>query len=68
MAVSPSGPTTPRPAVLTPRQASYYLQVSLSKLRKLEKDGTLLPVRIGRAVRYRRVDIERYLNSLAAGV
>jgi excisionase family DNA binding protein len=68
MAVSPSDPTALRPAVFTPRQASTYIQVSLSKLRKLEKDGVLLPIRIGRAVRYRRADVDRYLNSLATNV
>jgi hypothetical protein len=38
----------------------------MTTLRKLGADGTLRPARVGRAQRYRRSDVEAFVESLAA--
>jgi excisionase family DNA binding protein len=53
-------------ALVTPPQTRTYLQVSMTTLRKLARDGALRPIGIGRALRYRRADIEAYVARLAA--
>ncbi len=63
-------PPAPTPELLTTKQAACRLGVSESQIRKLEKDGALPAVRIGRAVRYRPSDLEGYLarqRPLASG-
>lgn len=57
------------PALLTEQQAAQYLQCSRSFLAKSRMDGTLpghTPgppwVRLGRAVRYDRRDLERWVD------
>lgn len=59
--------TDPAPAgssdvLLTVNQAAELLQVSRSTLGRLAKDGVLLPIRIGRTVRYDSQAIEVYLD------
>jgi hypothetical protein len=54
-------------ALLTPQQARTVIQVSMVTLRKLGRDGALVPVRIGRALRYRRTEVEAYICNLTAG-
>jgi excisionase family DNA binding protein len=64
--------TTPIPegtALFTPRETQAYIRVSATTLRKLAALGALRPIRIGRALRYRRSDVEAYIQKLAtAGV
>lgn len=48
--------------LMTVEQAMKLLSVSRATLWRLEKEGTLLPVRIGRAVRYERASINLYLG------
>lgn len=46
----------------TREQVAALLHLSYVTLRKLEIEGTLIPVRAGRRVLYRSVDIERFLD------
>lgn len=48
--------------LMTIGQAMELLSVSRATLWRLEKEGTLLPIRIGRSVRYERTSIDSYLG------
>ena len=52
----------------TPREACAQLRVTDQTLRKLDRSGQLVALRIGgKARRYRQSDIDAYLNACAAG-
>ena len=46
--------------LLTRKESQDYLKISLSTLERLIKSGTLPAVKIGRQVRIKRSDLERY--------
>jgi excisionase family DNA binding protein len=52
---------------LTPREAAEYLHCSITTLAKLRMTGKSGPrfVRLGRAVRYRRADLDAWMNTSA---
>ena len=52
-----------RLGLATAGQAQQYLSLSRTSLWRLERRGALIPVRLGRTLRYRWADIQR----LAAG-
>jgi excisionase family DNA binding protein len=62
--------TPPQPApipadnghLLTVREAMALLRVSRQTLHRMVKDGKVVPVRIGRAVRYSRNDLECFIG------
>jgi excisionase family DNA binding protein len=50
-------------ALLTEQQVAEYLQVSLGTLRRWRAEGTGPPaLRAGRGVRYRRADVDAWLE------
>lgn len=51
------------PSVLTTEQSCDYLAVSRSTLNRLARDGQLKSVRVAGAVRFRRKDLDQYLES-----
>lgn len=53
-------------SILTKQETADLLQVSLKTLRRWEKDGILIPFRIGVNVRYRRADIEELIGRKSA--
>jgi excisionase family DNA binding protein len=55
--------------MLTEQDAAALLELSLSTLRRLQREGTGPPcLEIGRQVRYRRAAVERWLTgSIQAG-
>jgi len=55
-------PTVPK-EVLTTREAAAYLSISLPTLFRLTRAGELPHLRIGRVLRYRREDLEAFLES-----
>ncbi len=55
---------SPPPELLTDKQVSGLLGVCLSIVWRLARQGELLPVRIGRCTRWRRADVQRYIDSL----
>ena len=57
----------PMPELLTLDEASKVLRMSKSKLRHDEKAGRLKFLRFGRVVRLDSREIERYIESAAAG-
>jgi excisionase family DNA binding protein len=50
------------PAVLDARAAAAYLAVHIETLYRLARAGELPHTRVGRALRFRLVDLERYLE------
>ena len=46
-------------------QASEVLSLSRSTLRRLWKEERLVPLKIGRSIRYRSSDLSEFANSLA---
>ena len=63
--VQQSGPMTPRPvaltALMTVAEAAAVLRVSTKTIRRLIARGALGRVKIGRALRLRSVDLDRYI-------
>jgi excisionase family DNA binding protein len=55
--------TAPPPALLTTRQAAQYLSVAERTIQYLIERGELLTVKIGRATRVRRVDLDAYIEA-----
>jgi len=49
------------PALLDARAAAAYLVVNIETLYRLVRAGELPHTRVGRALRFRQVDLERYL-------
>ncbi len=50
------------PDLLTEKQLASYLQITSRAAANWRKDGTLPYFRIRRSIRYRRADIDRWLN------
>jgi len=50
------------PALLDARAAAAYLAVNIETLYRLARAGELPHTRVGRALRFRLVDLERYLE------
>jgi excisionase family DNA binding protein len=50
------------PLLLNPRQAAAALNICERTLFELTKAGQLPTIRIGRAVRYDRVDLQRWID------
>jgi excisionase family DNA binding protein len=48
------------PYLLTPEQAARALAISERHLRNLQERGAVTAVRLGRAVRYHRDEVERF--------
>lgn len=44
------------------KAAATYLGISTRTLARMKKDGRIPHVRIGRQIRYRRADLDKYLN------
>jgi len=53
------------PLALTPKQAAPLLGISARKLWSMTASGEIPHVRFGRAVRYPRAALERWLNERA---
>lgn len=53
-------------SILTKQETADLLQVSLKTLGRWEKDGILIPFRIGVNVRYRQADIEELIGRRSA--
>jgi excisionase family DNA binding protein len=51
----------------TTRQAAAFLSISRATLWRLERQGTLNPVRVGRALRYRWHDLRKIAESGTGG-
>jgi len=49
--------TRARQGLATPAQAQHFLELSRTTIWRLERQGVLTPVRIGRAVRFRWCDL-----------
>lgn len=56
-----------QPVTLTYPEAADYMGVSLATVKRLVADGSLRHVPIGRAIRFRREDLDRYLDREARG-
>lgn len=54
-------PTVPK-EVLTTREAAAYLSISLPTLFRLTRAGELPHLRIGRVLRYRKEDLDAFLE------
>ncbi|MGH9062574.1 MAG: helix-turn-helix domain-containing protein [Acidimicrobiales bacterium] len=52
---------TPRTPLLTTEQAAQYLQVSVRMVKNLMGDGRVAYVKIGRATRIHREDLDEYI-------
>ena len=59
---SRSHDSEPMPDLLTRSQAALRLRCSESTLKRRERSGELHPVRHGRVVRYRREDLDAFLE------
>jgi hypothetical protein len=59
-------PSIPDAELLTIKQVADVLQLSDTTLKTLEGKRLLIPVRIGRNVRYRRAELLRFLDSLSS--
>jgi excisionase family DNA binding protein len=55
-----------KPVLFTRQETSELLGVSLVTLNAWEKNGVLIPTRIGTRVRYRAEDVEQAMNRKAA--
>ena len=58
-------PAGMRPAAMTEPEAAEYLAISPRKLWELAAGGEVPCLRIGKAKRYRTVDLDAYLAKLA---
>jgi excisionase family DNA binding protein len=56
--------TQETPPLLTAAETAHRLRVTTRTLQRMEADRVLVPVRIGRNVRYRTADVEAYIDSL----
>lgn len=57
---------TPEASLLTSQEVADRLRVTVRTLQRLEADRLLLPIRIGRAIRYRREDVDAFIASRKA--
>jgi excisionase family DNA binding protein len=49
--------SNPIPVLLTPAEVADALRINVRTLQRLESDGVLIPIRVGRSVRYRSDDV-----------
>jgi excisionase family DNA binding protein len=56
------------PALMSTSDAAEYLGLSESTLRRLRGGGELSSVRVRGVTRYRRIDLDRFIESLPEGV
>jgi hypothetical protein len=70
----PGDPPVPVPEVMTEQEAVRYLRLDLidisdptETLRYYRKQGLLRGTQVGKAVRYRRVELDRLLDRLTDG-
>ena len=54
------------PGLLTPEQTARFLAISPRKLHSMTQAKELPCIRMGRALRYRRCDLDTWLAKLAA--
>lgn len=50
--------------MLTREQVAEHLDISVSTVKKLNKDGLLIAVNVGRQVRIRARDLQTYIDNL----
>lgn len=55
------------PATMTSKEAARYLGVHVNTLYRLMADGSVRHIRIRGAVRFRKADLDEYLDTLARG-
>lgn len=69
----PTVPPRPAPEIMTPDEAVVYLRLDegseggVLSLDRYRRAGRLVGVKIGKAIRYRRVDLDRFVEELANG-
>lgn len=59
--------STLSPRLMDAKKASRYLAISERKLWDMSKAGTIPTVRLGRAVRYDRYDLDSYISRAKNG-
>jgi excisionase family DNA binding protein len=59
----PTEHPTPTDPLLTTQDVAVYLQVSMRFVAKEQASGRLRPVKVGRCVRFRASEVERYLEA-----
>jgi excisionase family DNA binding protein len=59
------GPPRALPALMKAQEAADYLSMSEEWIRQRGRDGTLPTVKLGRATRFRRSDLDEWLDSQA---
>jgi hypothetical protein len=52
------------PALFTRELAAYYLSCSIREIDELRAKGELIPVGRGKRLKFRRVELDRYVQSL----
>jgi len=62
----PRGRDEQSPAVLTAREAAEYLAVHIETLYRLVRAGELPHTRVNRALQFRRLDVDGYLEEQTA--
>lgn len=67
MTTTTKDPTTtlPAPGLWEKEDAAAYLRLSVSTILRLVRSGELPHFRIGRSLRFRREDLDAYLEELA---
>lgn len=55
------------PALMSQELASEYLDIRPRTLRRVVADGTLVPVKMRGMIRFRRDDLDAYIESLPRG-
>ena len=58
-------PATPT-SLLTRQEVADQLRVTVRTLERWEDEGRLVPIRLGRNVRYRGEDVEAYIRQASA--
>jgi excisionase family DNA binding protein len=59
------GPSKVEPALLKAHQAAEYMAMSEEWIRQRARDGTLPSVKIGTATRFRKQDLDSFIESCA---
>ena len=57
---------TPETPLLTAQEVADRLRVTVRTLQRMDADRVLVPIRVGRAVRYRPEDVQEFLDRQAA--
>ncbi len=53
-----------RPALMTREMAAYYIGGTLADVNALKRQNKITPVGDGKRVKYRRTDLDRYVENL----